>query len=233
MRIIGSIRGTKSGLADFPQTTYPPLTHQWIALFSHIMGLEMAYMFVQLIAILLLPVGMYRYARLWVDECRPVMPRWARSFWVRWRCWCTSRASCRRRRGGADAERAALLLQLDPSGRFTALLKGRGHSLGSGGGTSRHAFSSARSCSRCRCWLAILIDTPRLAKTNSLRWRNAGRAVVFAVVAVAGVAIVLLPYFIALLKNPINQMPIPHGSRDNYILKPIAESISGSFRWAR
>jgi len=52
----------------FSQTTYPPLTHQWIALFSHIMGLKMAYMFVQLIAILLLPIGMYRYAALWVDE---------------------------------------------------------------------------------------------------------------------------------------------------------------------
>ena len=48
----------------FSQTTYPPLTHQWIALFSHIMGLKMAYMFVQLLAILLLPIGMYRYAAL-------------------------------------------------------------------------------------------------------------------------------------------------------------------------
>ena len=46
----------------FSQTTYPPLTHQWIALFSHIMGLTMAYMFVQLIAMLLLPIGVYRYA---------------------------------------------------------------------------------------------------------------------------------------------------------------------------
>ena len=52
----------------FSQTTYPPLVHQWIAMFSHIIGLQMAYMLVQLIAILLLPVGMYRYARIWVDE---------------------------------------------------------------------------------------------------------------------------------------------------------------------
>ena len=32
------------------------------------MGLKMAYMFVQFLAILLLPIGMYRYAELWVDE---------------------------------------------------------------------------------------------------------------------------------------------------------------------
>ena len=52
----------------FSQTTYPPLQHQWIALFSHVMSLNMAYMLVQLIAIVLLPVGMYRFAKLWVDE---------------------------------------------------------------------------------------------------------------------------------------------------------------------
>ena len=32
------------------------------------MGLKFAYILVQLIAILLLPIGMYRYAALWVDE---------------------------------------------------------------------------------------------------------------------------------------------------------------------
>ena len=48
------------------------------------------------------------------------------------------------------------------------------------------------------------------------------RAIIFAAVALAGVAVVLCPYWIALLKNPINQMPIPHGSRDNYILHPFS-----------
>ena len=52
----------------FSQTTYPPLTHQWIALLSHFTGLTYAYLFVQLGVVLLLPVGVYRYARLWVDE---------------------------------------------------------------------------------------------------------------------------------------------------------------------
>src|SRR5271155_2875626 len=52
----------------FSQTTYPPLTHQWIALFSHVVGLKMGYMLVQLIAIMLLPVGVFRFARIWVDD---------------------------------------------------------------------------------------------------------------------------------------------------------------------
>ena len=35
----------------FSQTTYPPMEQQWMALFSHLMGLNLAYIFVQLIAI--------------------------------------------------------------------------------------------------------------------------------------------------------------------------------------
>src|SRR5215475_15621902 len=38
----------------FSQTTYPPMTHQWIALVSSVAGLKMAYMLVQLIGVLLL-----------------------------------------------------------------------------------------------------------------------------------------------------------------------------------
>jgi len=54
--------------AGFSQTTYPPLTHQWIALLSNVVGLKMGYMLVQLIAVLLLPVGVFRFAKIWVDE---------------------------------------------------------------------------------------------------------------------------------------------------------------------
>ena len=50
--------------AGFSQTTYPPLTHQWIAMISTVTGLEAAYMIVQLIAIVLLAVGVYRFSRL-------------------------------------------------------------------------------------------------------------------------------------------------------------------------
>src|SRR5438552_8364771 len=52
----------------FSQTTYPPMEQQWLALFSHLLGLNLAYMLVQLIAILLLPIGVYRYSRIWVSE---------------------------------------------------------------------------------------------------------------------------------------------------------------------
>src|SRR3954468_7976689 len=52
--------------AGFSQTTYPPLPQQWVAVVSHLLGLEYAYMAVQLVAILLLAVGVYRFSLLWV-----------------------------------------------------------------------------------------------------------------------------------------------------------------------
>jgi hypothetical protein len=44
------------------------------------------------------------------------------------------------------------------------------------------------------------------------------RAFVFAVITVGGVAIVLLPYWLAIIQHPIHQIPIPHDSRNNYLL---------------
>src|SRR5580704_10259545 len=52
--------------AGFSQTTYPPLPQQWVAMVSHVLGLDLAYMAVQFAAILLLAVGVYRFSLLWV-----------------------------------------------------------------------------------------------------------------------------------------------------------------------
>jgi hypothetical protein len=54
--------------AGFSQTTYPPLSHQLVALLSYVFGLNMAYALVQFFAVALVPVGVYRFANLWVDE---------------------------------------------------------------------------------------------------------------------------------------------------------------------
>src|SRR5580698_3500264 len=54
--------------AGFSQTTYPPLPQQWLALVSRLIGLDMAYMAIQFVAILLLAMGVYRFSLLWVDR---------------------------------------------------------------------------------------------------------------------------------------------------------------------
>ena len=93
-------------------------------------------------------------------------------------------------------------------------------SVGGGRGTPRHAMFGSILFAIPVLALAILDrDATDLAQDEPASLGGVlVRAIVFAAIAIAGVAIVLWPYWVALLKNPINQMPIPHGSRDNYIL---------------
>ena len=58
----------EQAFAGFSQTTYPPLTHQWTAILSYLIGLSNAFMVVQGLVILLLPVGVYRFAQLWTSD---------------------------------------------------------------------------------------------------------------------------------------------------------------------
>ena len=44
------------------------------------------------------------------------------------------------------------------------------------------------------------------------------RGIVFGAFAVAGVLIVLLPYWLSIFRHPIQQMPIPHASRSDLLL---------------
>src|SRR5205085_278971 len=69
-------------------------------------------------------------------------------------------------------------------------------------------------------WLAFA-DRRAEGRESSLAG-IASRAVVYALVSAGLIIVALLPYWIALIKNPITQMPIPHGSRDNYILNPLS-----------
>ena len=40
----------------------------------------------------------------------------------------------------------------------------------------------------------------------------------FAVLVAIGVGLVLLPYWMTLIQHPIHQIPIPHDSRNNFLL---------------
>jgi hypothetical protein len=209
----------------FSQTTYPPLTHQWIALFSHVMGLTMAYMFVQFLAILLLPIGVYRYARLWVDEV-------SASYAALGSVFLGSLAMLVYQSGQLPTTAsAALMLNALPffyvwlrSGRFSALMKGV--AIAWAAAAAHHVTLMFGSVLFAIPVLVLAIldrDASDVTEEEPASLGGVlGRGVVFAVIAIAGVAVVLWPYWIALLKNPISQMPIPHASRDNFLLKPMS-----------
>ena len=53
--------------------------------------------------------------------------------------------------------------------------------------------------------------------------KSAGTAIIargfsFAAIAAVGVGVVLLPYWISIIRHPIEQMPIPHASRSNLLM---------------
>ncbi|MCI0351008.1 MAG: hypothetical protein L0Z53_16400 [Acidobacteriales bacterium] len=203
--------------AGFSQTTYPPLTHQLIALFSHVLGLNLGYMLVQLIGILLLVAGVYSYAKLWVDER-------SASFAAIGSVFLGSLAMLVYQSGQLPTTFAAgLTLNAIPffyrwlrDARLSGLLKGLLITMAAAAAHHVTLLFGAVLFFLPVLWLA-LVDRDREGADASVPG-VISRAVVFAVFAGAAVAIVLLPYWIALIKNPIDQMPIPHGSRDNYLL---------------
>jgi len=204
--------------AGFSQTTYPPLEHQWMALFSHAIGLDMAYMLVQFVAILLLPVGMYRFARLWVDER-------AASYAALGSVLLGSLAFLVYQSGQLSTTLAAPLYLNALPYLYLWMVRGKGRDLLKGAAL---CWAAAAAHHVTLLFGVVLFAAPVFwLALQRHKEEDAGvaavisRAVAFAAIAVLGIAIVLLPYFIALIHNPITQMPIPHASRDNFLQEPI------------
>ena len=208
--------------AGFSQTTYPPLVHQWIALFSHVIGLTLGYMLVQLIGILLLVVGVNRFARLWVNER-------AASYAAVGAIFLGSLAMLVYQSGQLPTTfSAALILNAVPyfyhwvrKASFSAFLKGMALAVAAAAAHHVTLLFGAVLFFLPVLWLGVLDRKTPEARNASLAG-VISRAAIFAVIAGALILVVLAPYWISLIKNPINQMPIPHGSRDNYILNPVS-----------
>ncbi|MDQ1387799.1 MAG: hypothetical protein QOF56_1253, partial [Acidobacteriaceae bacterium] len=204
----------------FSQTTYPPLTHQWIALLSNVVGLKMGYMLVQLIAVLLLPIGVFRFARIWVEDR-------AASYAALGSVFLGALAFLVYQAGQlATVSSAALYLNALPyfyewmtEARGRALLKGIAISLCAAAAHHVTLIFGLVLFAGPVLWTAYLD-----ARDERVSGSVAGvlsRAVVFGVAVGAGVGLVLLPYWLAIIQHPIHQIPIPHDSRANFLLNSI------------
>jgi hypothetical protein len=200
--------------AGFSQATYPPLAHQWIALLSYVFGLRFAYLIVQLVAVLLIPISVYRYARLWVDER-------ASSYASLFSIFVGAVVFLVYSAGQLPTTLSAPLYLLavpyfydwSRSADSGALLKGVILTLTAGAvhhvtlifGSVLFAFPVL--------WLAV-IDRGENRHSISVVIRG----LIFAAFAIVGLGIVLMPYWISIIKHPIQQMPIPHASRSNLLM---------------
>jgi hypothetical protein len=202
--------------AGFSQTTYPPLTHQWIALLSNVVGLKMGYMLVQLIAILLLPVGVFRFARIWVDDR-------AASYAALGSVFLGALAFLAYQAGQlATIASAALYLNALPyfyewitEGNGRSFIKGVAIGLAAAAAHHVTLIFGIVFFAGPVLWTAI-VD----ARDERVSGSTAGvlsRAVIFGVLVAAGVGVILLPYWLELIQHPIQQMPIPHDSRANFL----------------
>ena len=211
--------------AGFSQTTYPPLTHQWIALLSNVAGLKMGYMLVQLIAVLLLPVGVFRFAKIWVDER-------AASYAALGSIFLGALAFLVYQAGQlATVSSAALYLNALPylyewctEGSGRSLIKGVVLSLTAAAAHHVTLIFGVVFFAGPVLWIACVDARDENARAENRESSLAGvlgRAALFAVLVGVGVGIVLLPYWMALIQHPIHQIPIPHDSRANFLLNSI------------
>ena len=207
--------------AGFSQTTYPPLPQQWVAIWSRVLGLNMAYMAVQLAAILLLAVGVYRFSRLWVN------PR-AASYAALASILLGSESFLVYSAGQLGTTVAAPIYLNALPFFFDWLRYGKLRSFLKAGvllvtaAAAHHATLIFGSAFFALPVIALAIIDHRDTETGEETSVSAVlmRTVAITVVVGIAIAITLLPYWIGLIRYPITQAPIPHPSRANYILSP-------------
>lgn len=209
----------EKSFAGFSETTYPPLVHQWIAMFSHLIGLTWGFMLVQGIVLLLLPVGVYRFARLWVPQRAASYAAFG-SIFLGTLCLLVYQDG----QIGTVSSTSLFLLALPYT--YTYIVRGEKKDLILGlciactAAAAHHAtlLFGIIFFAFPLVWLAIA-DYRKLHPGESIR-EPLKRMLLIGGLAGAGILIVLLPYVLIMLKDPIRQIPIPHLSRSNFILQP-------------
>lgn len=204
--------------AGFSQTTYPPLPQQWTALLSNIFGLDLAYMAVQFIAILLLVVGVYRFSLLWVGPRAASIAALATVF-------LGSESFLVYSAGQLGTTFAAPLYLNALPFLFDWIRRGSWRSF-----VKASALFTAAAAAHHATLLfgSILFAVPVLVLAFLDRQEGERlsasvfgfRTVTITLIVGAAIAIVLLPFWIALIHYPVTQTPIPHPSRANFILSP-------------
>jgi hypothetical protein len=200
----------------FNQATYPPLSHQWVAVLAPLFGFDYAYMAVQFASILLLVVGVYRFSLLWTGPRAASLAALA-SVFIGSESFLVYNAGQLATTSAAPLYLNALPYLFDwvRNGRGRAFLKA--WLLLTAAAAVHHATLLFGSFLFAIPVLALAylerVDGKRIAASAFVV-----RTVAISLIVGISVAIVLLPYFIALIHYPITQTPIPHESRANYIL---------------
>ncbi len=207
--------------AGFSQTPDPPLPQQWVALVCWVCGLNMAYMAVQLAAILLLAIGVYRFSRLWVGP-RAASYAALASVFLGNESFLVYSAGQLSTTFAAPIYLNALPFFFDwlRYGKWRSLLKAS--VLLVAAAAAHHATLIFGSAFFALPVIALVLMESSESESDEKTSVQAviARTVTLTVLVGAAIAVVLLPYWIGLIRYPITQTAIPHPSRASYILSP-------------
>lgn len=201
----------------FTTVSYPPGTHQMLALLSKVVGLEAAFAVVQLVGILVLVVGVFRMAKIWVG---PEASRWAAFLTVV----STSVAEAVHVFGQLPTI-VALGLLLNATPYVDRWLRY--------GSRASLAMAIATLAATTAChhvttlFGSVFFLGPIIARVVVDAWRSPDtvpqvvtsllRTFTFGALLVATLVVVVLPYWLWSSSDPISQVPIPHDSRANFL----------------
>lgn len=237
----------------FTVVSYPPGAHQLVGLLSRLFGLRGAFVVVQLAAILVAVVGIYRFSKLWVS---PRDARWAALLFA----FSSSIAETVHVFGQLPTMMAIGLLLNSLPFAYRFVTEGdvaaglTGAALAAATTAGHHVttlFGSvfflgpvlvAALLERFRRPLdgenggrSALLDRHTLLPVVARRLRRVlpatMRAVIYGSVVIAGLVIVVLPYWLWSRRDPISQISIPHASRDSFIENPNAGLVFWLVPW--
>lgn len=213
----------------FATTSYPPGTHMGIAALMHLMPLRVAFVAMQLLGVLLLVVGVFRFSLIWVS------PRAA------------GYAALALVLASSISETIHLFGQLPTIFSLGIFLNGLPYFHrwivmgGSGNLAAAVLFSAATTAAHhvttifggvlfvlpmaMQSLLAVARLHPVAPGMTRLRRlarfsKPVLRGLLLAALMIVAVAITVFPYWYWSATDPITQVPIPHGSRESFIERP-------------
>jgi hypothetical protein len=225
----------------FSVTSYPPLLHQLTALLSMVIGLKVAFFIITLIAIIILVVGVYRFSKLWVSDksaqyaalLSVITPSIVESIHV----------------FGQIPTIIGIGLLLNALPDVYSWIRGLGKfyffsslSLLVVVAATHHVtiifgqiffilpIIAVAIFDRCN-FKELLWEKSTLlnywAEVLICKWR----IISFFIVLILSVVLVIFPYWYLSKYDPIAQISIPHGSRDNFLLKKSSGAVFFVLLW--
>ncbi len=211
----------------FTVTSYPPLVHHVIALLSFIVGLKFGFLIWAMIVCMMFVRGVFEFSKIWVDEVTASYAALAAPF-------CFSFVEALHVFGQLPSITGSTFL-LNALPEFYYYFRGhrkrfliRGLSFLAITTTAHHVTTIFGMVFFIAPVIGVAVVDRAIERAGSLKdlkltlfineaWRTIIRAGLFGGVALTMIIVLVFPYWYWSKTDPIAQVSIPHGSRDNFI----------------